>query len=58
MTFKGLEYPIDFEEQQLTTLKRIGFIAVEWGVIHLDGLIVNDWVAESILNSRDSASLK
>ena len=31
MTFKGLENPIDIEEQQLTTQERTGFIAVEWG---------------------------
>ena len=31
MTFKGLEKPIDVEEQQLETPERIGFVAVEWG---------------------------
>ena len=31
MTFKGLEKPIDIEEQQLVTPKRTGFVAVEWG---------------------------
>ena len=31
MTYKGLHKPIDVEEQQLETPKRIGFVAVEWG---------------------------
>lgn len=31
MTFKGLDNPIEVKEQQLTTLERNGFIAVEWG---------------------------
>lgn len=31
MTFKGLDNPIDVEEQQLTTQERNGFVAVEWG---------------------------
>lgn len=31
MTFKGLDNPIDVEEQQLTTQERTGFVAVEWG---------------------------
>lgn len=31
MTFKGLENPIDVQEQQLETPKRTGFVAVEWG---------------------------
>lgn len=31
MTFKGLENPIDVQEQQLKTPNRIGFVAVEWG---------------------------
>ena len=31
MTFKGLENPIDVQEQQLETQTRTGFIAVEWG---------------------------
>lgn len=31
MTFKGLEQPIDVEEQQLTTPQRTGFTVVEWG---------------------------
>ena len=31
MTFKGLEKPIDIEEQQLVTPERTGFVAVEWG---------------------------
>ena len=28
---KGLEKPIDIEEQQLVTPERTGFVAVEWG---------------------------
>lgn len=31
MTYKGLDRPIDVEEQQLQTPKRTGFVAVEWG---------------------------
>lgn len=31
MTFKGLENPIDIQEQQLETPDRAGFVAVEWG---------------------------
>ncbi len=31
MTFKGLENPIDIQEQQLETPNRTGFVAVEWG---------------------------
>lgn len=31
MTFKGLENPIDVQEQQLETPNRTGFVAVEWG---------------------------
>lgn len=31
MTFKGLENPIDVEEQKLITPERKGFVAVEWG---------------------------
>ena len=31
MTFKGLENPIDVQEQKLETLNRTGFVAVEWG---------------------------
>ena len=31
MTFKGLDNPIDVKEQELTTPKRTGFVAVEWG---------------------------
>ena len=31
MTFKGLENPIDIQEQQLETPNRAGFVAVEWG---------------------------
>ena len=31
MTFKGLEFPIDVQEQQLETPNRTGFVAVEWG---------------------------
>ena len=31
MTYKGLNKPIKVEEQQLETLERKGFIAVEWG---------------------------
>lgn len=31
MTFKGLEKPINIEEQQLVTPERTGFVAVEWG---------------------------
>lgn len=31
MTFKGLENPINVQEQQLETQTRTGFVAVEWG---------------------------
>ena len=31
MTFKGLDYPIEVQEQQLTAQERNGFVAVEWG---------------------------
>lgn len=31
MTFKGLENPINVQEQQLETPNRTGFVAVEWG---------------------------
>ena len=31
MTFKGLEEPIEVEEQKLETPERTGFVAVEWG---------------------------
>ena len=31
MTFKGLEKPINIQEQQLETTNRTGFVAVEWG---------------------------
>lgn len=31
MTFKGLENPINVEEQKLETPERTGFVAVEWG---------------------------
>jgi len=31
MVFKGLEEPIDIEEQKLETPERKGFVAVEWG---------------------------
>lgn len=31
MTFKGLDNPIDVEEQELITPNRTGFVAVEWG---------------------------
>lgn len=31
MTYKGLNRPIEVEEQQLETLERTGFVAVEWG---------------------------
>ena len=31
MTFKGLESPIDVQEQQLEIPNRTGFVAVEWG---------------------------
>ena len=31
MTYKGLENPIQVEEQNLTTPNRDGFVAVEWG---------------------------
>lgn len=31
MTFKGLENPIEVEEQKLETPERTGFVAVEWG---------------------------
>ena len=31
MIFKGLENPIDIEEQELITPERNGFVAVEWG---------------------------
>lgn len=31
MTYKGLEMPINVEEQQLVSPERIGYVAVEWG---------------------------
>ena len=31
MTFKGLENPIEVEEQKLYTPERKGFTVVEWG---------------------------
>lgn len=31
MTFKGLESPIEVEEQKLDTPERKGFVVVEWG---------------------------
>ena len=31
LTFKGLDNPIEVQEQQLTTPERNGFVAVEWG---------------------------
>ena len=31
MTYKGIEKPINIEEQKLKTPKRTGFVAVEWG---------------------------
>ncbi len=31
MTYKGLDNPIDVEEQELVTPERTGFVAVEWG---------------------------
>ena len=31
MTYKGLEKPIEVDEQQLTTPQRNGFVVVEWG---------------------------
>lgn len=31
MTFKGLEEPMEVEEQKLITPNRNGFVAVEWG---------------------------
>lgn len=31
MTYKGLEKPMDVQEQQLVTPSRTGFVAVEWG---------------------------
>ena len=31
MTFRGLENPIEVEEQKLDTPERVGFTVVEWG---------------------------
>ena len=31
MTYKGLNKPINVEEQKLDTPKRNGFVVVEWG---------------------------
>ena len=31
MQFKGLDKPIQVEEQKLETTERNGFVAVEWG---------------------------
>ena len=31
MTFKGLDNPIEVQEQQLTSPERNGFVAIEWG---------------------------
>lgn len=36
MTFKGLENPIDVQEQKLETPNRTGFVAVEWGGTEID----------------------
>ena len=35
MIFKGLDNPIEVEEQQLITPERKGFVAVEWGGVDL-----------------------
>ena len=35
MTYKGLEEPIQINEQELSTPKRTGYIAVEWGGVDL-----------------------
>ena len=35
MVFKGLDNPIEVEEQQLITPERKGFVAVEWGGVDL-----------------------
>ena len=40
MTFKGLENPINVQEQQLETPDRTGFVAVEWGGIDMSGMPV------------------
>ena len=31
MEYKGLENPIEVEEQKLESVERKGFVAVEWG---------------------------
>ena len=36
MTFKGLDEPIEVEEQKLEKVERIGFVAVEWGGAELN----------------------
>lgn len=36
MTFKGLENPIDVQEQTLETPNRTGFVVVEWGGTEID----------------------
>ena len=36
MTFKGLDNPIEVQEQQLTTPERNGFVAIEWGGTEID----------------------
>ena len=36
MIFKGLDDPIEVEDQQLITPERKGFVAVEWGGVDLN----------------------
>ena len=36
MTFKGLENPLNVQEQKLETPNRTGFVAVEWGGTEID----------------------
>ena len=37
MAFKGLDAPIEVNEQQLTPAARHGFTAVEWGGTEING---------------------
>ena len=36
MIFKGLDDPIEVEDQQLIAPERKGFVAVEWGGVDLN----------------------
>ena len=42
MTYKGLDEPIEVEEQILETPERTGFVAVEWGGTEIEYYIRSD----------------